>query len=293
MDHRLEFDDVELTYALREQGAPVVLVHASAFVSWYDPLVDHLATFSTLRYRRRLRPSDGGGYRAVTVADDAAICTRLMDHVGWRTAHVVGHSYGALVALQLALDAPERVGSVVLLEPAARGISSAEAVVAALQPVIAAYRSGDRAGAVDAFLRHVCGERYRADLDRVIPDAYAEALGEADLFFQVEMPAVQRWRFGPPDAERITQPVLNVSGAESVPRFKEGAELVQSWFPEAERFSVPQAGHLLMVQNPAAVARGLTGFFSRHPLGGGPSGAVRQAGDVRRSSAAARRTSGV
>ena len=264
---RLEFDDVELTYELDEaRGAPVVLAHASAFVSWYVPLRDQLTEVSTLRYRRRLRRSDSGGYRPLTIAEDAAICARLMDHVGWHRAHIVGHSYGALVALQLAMDAPERVGSVALLEPAARGISSAEQVVAALQPVIAAYRSGDKAGAVDAFLRHVCGEGYRAVLDRVIPEAYGEALGEVDLFFQVEMPAVQRWSFGPTDAERIMAPVLNVSGAESVSRFKEGSELVQSWFPQAERLSVPEAGHLLMVQNPMALAQGLNEFFSRHPI---------------------------
>ena len=40
-------------------------------------------------------------------------------------------------------------------------------------------------------------------------------------------------------------------------RFVEGSELVQSWFPEAERLSVPGAGHFLMVQNPIAVADGL------------------------------------
>ena len=121
------------------------------------------------------------------------------------------------------MDAPERVGSVALLEPAARGISSSEQVVAALQPVIAAYRSGDTAEAVDGFLRHVCGDGYRATLERAVPGAFDEALDEADLFFQAEMPAVQQWSFGPDDAERVTQPVLNVLGAESAPRFVEGA----------------------------------------------------------------------
>jgi pimeloyl-ACP methyl ester carboxylesterase len=269
---RLAFDDLELTYELThelgEGGDRIVLVHASPFVSWYGPLVEQVTEFSTLRYRRRLRSSGGGPYRPLTVAEDAATCTRLMDHLGWGAAHVVGHSYGGLVALQLALDAPERVRSVVLLEPATRGISSSERVVAALAPVLAAYRSDDKAGAVDAFLRQVCGDGYRAALERVIPDAFREALDHADLFFQAEMPAVQSWSFGPGDAERVTQPVLNVLGAQSVPRFVEGSNLIQSWFPRAQRLSVPDAGHLLMVQNPTGLAQGLRDFFTAQ----GPSG---------------------
>jgi pimeloyl-ACP methyl ester carboxylesterase len=243
-----------------------VLVHASPFVSWYRPLVERLGEHATLTYRRHLQRTTGGGYRPLTVAEDAATCARLMDHLGWPTGHVVGHSYGALVALQLALDAPERLASVVLLEPAIRGVPGSAAVGAALQPVIAAYRSGDTAAAVDGFLRHVCGDDYRATLERVVPSAFAEALAEADLFFQAEMAAVQQFAFGPDDASRVTQPVLNVVGADSVPRFVEGATLVQSWFPSAERLTIPAAGHLLMIQNPDAVADGLHSFFCRHPV---------------------------
>jgi pimeloyl-ACP methyl ester carboxylesterase len=263
---RFHFDDVELIYQARDGNERVVFVHAAPFVSWYDPLVARLAPFATLTYRRRLRKPDDGAFRPLTVAEDAAICARLLDHVGWSRAHVVGHSYGALVALQMATDTPSRVHSVALLEPATRGISSSAHVVETLQPVIAAYRAGDVAGAVDGFLRLVCGHDYRAALERMVPQALDEAVAEADQFFQAEMPAVQQWSFGPSEAEQLTQPVLNALGTESVRRFVEGAELVQSWFPHAERLSVPGAGHLLMVQNPAAVADVLREFFSRHPL---------------------------
>jgi pimeloyl-ACP methyl ester carboxylesterase len=264
--NRFEFDDVELTYELQGRGERVVLVHASPFVSWYRPLVAQLPGCSTLTYRRHLRRPDGGAYRPLTVAEDAAICARLMDHVGWPVAHVVGHSYGCLVGIQMAMDTPGRVASVVLLEPAVRGISSAEQVLAALRPVFAAYRSGDSTGAVDLFLRHVCGDRYRVVLERQLPGAFDEAVDEADLFFQAEMPAVQQWAVGAAEAARVDQPVLNVLGANSAPRFVEGSALVQSWFPHAERYSVPDAGHLLMVENPDAVAAGLKDFFSRHPI---------------------------
>jgi pimeloyl-ACP methyl ester carboxylesterase len=58
-----------------------------------------------------------------------------------------------------------------------------------------------------------------------------------------------------------------VRGELSAQRFVEGSELLQSWFPSAERLVVPGAGHLLMVQNPTAVAAGLHGFLARHPIG--------------------------
>jgi pimeloyl-ACP methyl ester carboxylesterase len=262
---RMVLDEVELLYQVREGGERVVFVHASPFVSWYRPLIERLAEFSTLSYRRHLRQRDGR-YRPLTVAEDAAICAQLLDRVGWPSAHVVGHSYGALVALQMAMDLPERVGSVALLEPAARGISGSDQVVASLQPVVEAYHAGAKAEAVDRFLRHVCGDGYRAVLERAISGAFAEALDEADQFFQAEIPAVQQLTFGPNEAAHITQPILNVLGSESVQRFVEGAELVQSWFPHAERLTVPEAGHLLMVQNPTPLAQGLHDFITRHPI---------------------------
>jgi hypothetical protein len=47
----------------------------------------------------------------------------------------------------------------------------------------------------------ICGEDYRDTLDRVLPRAFGEALGEADLFFQSEMPAVQAFTFTADDID--------------------------------------------------------------------------------------------
>ena len=51
-----------------------------------------------------------------------------MRHVGFDSAHVVGHSLGGVIALQLALDAPQAVRTLALMEPALMGaIAKAEA----------------------------------------------------------------------------------------------------------------------------------------------------------------------
>ena len=209
-------------------------------------------------------PSDGGvppahrrrGRRDLRSADGSR---RLA------TAHIVGHSYGALVALQVAMTLPERVGSVALLEPAARGVSSSAQVAAALSPSSPptgpATRPGPSTGSCAMSAATTTArpwtERSRAPSTRRSPkptcSSRRRCRGAA-----VEVRA--------DDAERITQPVLNVQGQLSVQRFVEGSELVQSWFPHAERLLVPGAGHFLMVQNPTAVADGLRSFFSRHPI---------------------------
>jgi pimeloyl-ACP methyl ester carboxylesterase len=263
---RVRFDGVEVSYEVRGDGPQVVLLHSAAFASWFRPLVDRMPRFSTVRYAREPARAKGC-FERLSVAEDAAVCVRLMDHLGWPTAHLVGHSYGALIALQLAMDAPARARSLVLLEPALRGVPSSAQVVASLSPVVDAYRRGDRDIAVDLFLQTVCGAGYRDTLERVVPGSFDTAVRHADLFFQVEIPVVQQWSFGHAEAALVVQPVLNVAGARTAPRFVEGAELLQDWFPKAERFTLPDAGHLLMVENPKALADALEGFFARHAIG--------------------------
>jgi pimeloyl-ACP methyl ester carboxylesterase len=79
----------------------------------------------------------------------------------------------------------------------------------------------------------------------------------------VELGALRCWEFGATDAGRIEQPVLNVLGTRSAPRFVASSDVLQSWCPLAERLSVLDAGHLMTVENPAAIAEGLAGFLQR------------------------------
>lgn len=111
------------------------------------------------------------------------------------------------------------------------------------------------------------GPEYRAALDATLPAGwFAQAVADSDATFQVDLPSVQVWTFTAELARRITQPVLAVRGAESAPRFVEGHELLQQWWPEAEACVVPGATHLLQMVNPRSVAEAVAGFFARHPL---------------------------
>jgi 3-oxoadipate enol-lactonase len=77
---------------------------------------------------------------------------------------------------------------------------------------------------------------------------------------------LQQWTFTQEDASRITHPVLGVLGENTVPTFPERLELLLSWLPNAELFVLPDASHLLHVENPRGMAEGIGSFFALHPV---------------------------
>jgi hypothetical protein len=70
----------------------------------------------------------------------------------------------------------------------------------------------------------------------------------ADTFCAVEFPSLQEWRFTREDAERVTQPVLGVFGAESAsiwPGWSEIQGRLHEWLPQTEPFVLAGANHAL------------------------------------------------
>ena len=270
--HRADLDGVELEYEVSGGGEAVVLLHAGLSADWFTPLMGEAELADRYRLVRYHRAGYAGSTHPdgpVSIADHATHCRLLLDHLGIERAHLVGHSSSGMMALQLALDAPERVGTLTLLESARPAPSTpvqAAFVADVVGPAMGRYRAGDRAGAVDTWMRGTCGPDWRGPYERVLPGAVERAVADADTFFGQELPAVQAWSFEAEDAARITQPVLAVLGTHSVATFGERRELLASWLADVELFDLPDATHLLHVEQPARMAAGLADFLGRHPL---------------------------
>ena len=267
---RAHLSGITLEYRVSGTGDPVVLVHGGLFADGLEPL----ARSPALRAGHRLlewhrvgygRSGPAAGYAEITA--QAAQLAQLMQRVDMPRAHVVGHSSGGLIALQLALAHPERVASLALLEPALSvpGVSS-PGIGAALQ----AWEHGDRAGAIDLFMRAVAGDSWRQDIEREIPRPIHQALANAPAFFDQELPAIRAWQFDDSDARHITVPVLAVIGGLS-PQVSANGPLRQQYLlehlPDVEAHVLPGARHMLALQQAAALAERLREFFAGHPIG--------------------------
>jgi 3-oxoadipate enol-lactonase len=81
--------------------------------------------------------------------------------------------------------------------------------------------------------------------------------------------SLQQWSFRQEDASRIIQPVLAVVSAGSLeldPIWGERHQLLLDWLPNVESFVLPEATHLMQIENARGMAEGLAAFFARHRL---------------------------
>jgi len=270
---RVDEDDTELEFEVvgSSSGEPVVLIHGAFLATAYAPLCaePRLWTYELIRYHRRGYAGSSHPSGPAGIARQAADCRALLAHLGVERAHVVGHSSGGAIALQLALDAPDIVHSLVLLEPALLDVPKGALIEGAVGPAIRLNEAGEKEAATDGFLRWAIGPAYRDFVDRLFPGGYAQAVADADTFFSVELPALQTWHFTREDAQRVSQPLLSVLGEESVkdwPGWPEVHARVQEWLPQAEPFVLRGANHALQEMDPRGIAQAMHPFFARHPI---------------------------
>ncbi len=174
----LHHNGCDLAFEVEGSGPPVVLiqgvgVHGSG---WRPQVQDLITGYQCLSFDNRGIGQSQPAPASLTVEQMAEDTAALMTSLGWPAAHVVGHSLGGLIALRLALDAPERVRSLSLLCTFSRGADATR-----LSPwmlwVGLRTRIGTRGQRRNAFLQLVMPPDEPANGDKA-----ALASGLADLF---------------------------------------------------------------------------------------------------------------
>jgi pimeloyl-ACP methyl ester carboxylesterase len=247
-------------------GEPVLLVHAGVFGAWFAPLAAEPA-LREFRVVRLLRAGYTGGpppTAPLSVAQHAGHCAAVLEDLDLPAAHVVAHSSGSVIALQLALDRPELVGRLVLVEPPLIDQLAApddlpllhELLGPVIGAAIAAAAAGDVATAFHSFMDVVCGPEHRAVLDATLgPDAMRRAYHDAEYFFADEVRALAEWQFGPEDAARVDHPTLLVHGGASAPAVRHVVERLAAALRRADVATVDGEDHLLPLRSPERLAR--------------------------------------
>lgn len=266
-------------------GAALVLVHGgvSDLRTWSRQFEEFGKTFRTVAYSRRFaRPNpgiaDGAADPIQAHVDDLA---SLVDELSLAPAHIVGHSWGGLIALMMAIARPELVRKLVLVEPPALGLfldmppkpgplfrlfvqkpRVAAAIVklgaTAMAPAEKAFRHGEDEAAIRAFGKGVLGkdrfenlseDRYRQVWENRLPDK-AQILG-------AETPAISAEQL-----KKLSLPVLLVCGAESPAVFRHISTELRTLIEDARIEVIPHASHIVHEDQPDAFNALLNDFLA-------------------------------
>ena len=254
-------------FDIHGEGPAVALVHAGVADSrMWEP---QLRTFPESHQVVRVDlPGFGESPFESSVVSYRGAIREALDGAGVERAALVGTSLGGRAALELTLDLPDRVSSLVLVGAGIDDHDWSEAVEQFAAEEEAALGRGDLEAAVTANLRlWLAGPR--RDLEAVDPQlrelvaemqrqAFRLSKGHDDL---------QADRLDPPASGRLAHlhvPTLVLTGDEDVEDIHTIADRLAREIPGAERATIADAAHLPSLERPDEFDRIVLAFLAEH-----------------------------
>ena len=248
----LERPGARLVYEVSGQGPAVVLIHGFGLdMRMWDLQAGPLAArFRVVRYDCRGFGASGPFDPAVPYTH-AGDLVALLDHLDIGDAMLVGLSFGGRVALQTALADPARVCGLALLDAVLDGIPWDPESARALDEVARRVQAGGVLAGREAWLAHPLFATARERPDLAGPLA-AMVAGYPGQHWLGQDP--HRQTRPPIDVlEGVAGPVLVAVGERDVPGFREMSAVLARRIPGATHHIVADAGHMINMEQPAAV----------------------------------------
>lgn len=268
MESILAADGPRIAYHRGGDGPPLVLVHGTAddHTLW-APLLTPLGERFTVYALDRRGRGGSGATNAATYAierefeDVAAVVEAIGGPV-----HLLGHSYGALCALEAALRT-DVLGKLVLYEPPIPiPPGSAISPPGTLEKMESLLEAGNREGVLLTFARDLAQLPEEEIIAlRSMPDWQASVDAAPTIVHEVR--AVDGYVFDPARFGSLTTPTLLLLGGESPPFLKAATEAVAAALPQCRLAVLPGQGHRAMETDPARLLEEVVPFLTEEWAG--------------------------
>lgn len=250
---RLPLGPDQLEYEWAGQGEPLVLIGGGGLDrrQWEAVAAELARDHRVLTYDLR-----GWGASAPASAEHAhhEDLLALLEHLEWKRVDVLGLSFGGLVAVDLALAAPERVRSLVLVGPALSGYPFS----ASFYERHGAAHAVRLAQGLPAMVEHMLADGHflpGAAADPALAERY-RALALANAQVHAIDPSLVRF-LDPPAYGRLGElraPVRVLVPELDEPELFELAQSLVEAAPDARAERLPGVGHMAHLEDPQALA---------------------------------------
>ena len=256
-----------------QAGAAVVCLHSStgSHAQWRGlarQLARHcrVTSFDLHGHGRSPDWPDGSETAGHTLLVDAqAVIAHMHAEPG---IHLVAHSYGAAVALQIALRHPKWVKSLTLYEPVVFGmiqrLAPGDAALAEIEAVASGARErvarGELADAAALFVDYWGGAGTWRGLGAAQQAVVMSRIATVPHHFDATFAAT----WGRETLSRLTMPTLLMYGSQTRASARRVADLLGALLPQVRRYKIDGAGHLGPVTHDALVNREIAAHLEQH-----------------------------
>ena len=263
MESVLAPDGTRIAFQRGGHGPPLVLIHGTAddHTRWARLLPILGERFTVYAIDRRGRGQSGAPDPATyAIEREFEDVVAVVDATG-EPSHLLGHSFGALCALEAALRT-DKVGKLALYEPPfpipPGSPIAPPGTLANMETLLAA---GDREGVLLTFAREIAHvpEAEIAAI-RSLPEWQASVDTAPTIVAEVR--AVETYVFDPERFRRLMTPTLMLMGGESPPFLTASTEAVAAALPNGRLAVLADQGHLAMDTDPDLFLREVIQFLT-------------------------------
>ena len=259
----IKVPDATIAYEVQGSGTPLVFVHGYAqnMTIWDDQLAVFAPRYQVVRYDVRGFGRSTGNIDQTTAAADLAM---LLDSLGIRRAAIVGLSMGSQIALNFAVNYPDRVNALVLYgapptnDYAVPGSPQLFALFSSLPNIMKAHGLDSVRKAIFAS-ELAWNPPNRPDIQRKMLKAWEGYTG-SDL----ANPRPPSGRVPPTRLAQVNDvrvPTLVIHGDHEVEWFRQFNDTLMARLPNARRVVIENAGHGAHFAEPGKFNRAVVAFL--------------------------------
>ncbi len=269
---RVAVDGGEMDYAEygNPNGEPVILVQGTFVADAFWPLAmtEELSDYRLILVHLRGYAGSSKVEAPFGIAEYARDVVMLMDALSIPSAHWVGHSYGGGIALQAAIESPQRLKTLTLIEPAGAPIELIEQFEPPRPPPGPDNRFDET-----AFTPEQIRTFQEQRIDRLfggretleaIPGAYEQYFADSLTFIEVQQ-RTPRWIFDPErHLPAVPQPILFIHFEGGFAAHAPFADMFAEHHRDTEVVRLEGTHHSFHVEQPQPTAEVIAQFIAGH-----------------------------